>query len=1087
MQDQAPIDYTPSHLIERILAQRQNALHHLPPGGERKTVTSLFADIADSTALIHDCDPEEAQALIDPALGLMMEAVHHYEGYVAKTLGDGILALFGAPLACEDHAQRALFAALRMRDNLVRHAARQAGQPARLLRIRVGIHSGEVVVREVRAEDLHAEYDPVGQTIHIASRLEALAEPNSILATDATYRLAQGYFSFESRGAVSVKGVPEPLRVHRLLGPGPWHTRLQVAQSRGLAHFVGREPELRVLEQSLLKSQQGHGQLVAVAGEPGVGKSRLFHEFKHSARTQSLVLETYSLSHGKAFAYLPLIELLKGYFQIGNHDEDWRRREKIADKVLAVAPALEDRLPLLLFLLGIGELGRRLQQMAPALRRQRTLETVVQLLLAECRRQPLVIVFEDLQWLDSESEAFLACLLESIGQAPVLLLVNFRPEYDFRWAESPGVSLLRLDPLGAAESGVLLDALLGLDPVLVALKARVMADTEGNPFFIEEVVQSLIEEGVLSGPAGRRSLQKSLTTLRIPSSVQGLLSARIDRLGPAEKSLLQTVAVIGREAPWSLIQQVSGQPEVKLRRWLSHLEDGEFLYQRPAYPEIEFCFKHALTQEVAYGSLLSAQRRALHESTATAIEALSRENLDEHCNALAHHFSQSGNTDKALHFLRIAGEQAMHRSASMEALAHFGRAVELLGTLPDSLQRDQRELELQCLLGPTWMAVKGYGSAEVERTYNRALALSRRLSDSSKLFPVLVGLRRYYVLQAEYPTALELAQQMLQLAESTRDSDMRLQAHSALGATLFFQGRLRAARSHLQRAIELYEPEVHQEHAFLYGVDPGLLAMVFEVWRLWYQGFPEQALRFSDRVLDVARASKIPFSLADPLVFRAELHQLRHEPADARTWAEAAIELAAEQGFPYWQARGMVIRGWALANQGDEGEGISLMRQGLADYRATGARVLRPYFLGLLAEVLLDNGHLNEARTSLREALELVDGTGEGFYAAELFRLKGKLLIAGEDGGWNLPAQLAFDKSIELARQEGMLIIELRTLRDLVNLDRNGERMWYSLERLGKLIQRIPEGKGNPDIREADRIFRRFKQVNKKAGKGGDY
>ncbi len=639
----APILYTPSHLAERILAEQAAMEARGDTSGERKTITALFADMAGSTALIQDLDPEEARSLIDPVVALMMEAVHHYEGYVAKSLGDGILALFGAPIAHEDHALRALYAALRMQETMRRHGDRVRLEQGVPLQIRVGVHTGEVVVRSIRKDDLRTDYDPVGHTIHIASRMEGVAMPSSILVSESTHKLTEGYFEFKTLGTTHVKGLREPLAAYEVLGLGALRTRLQVAAHRGLARFVGRQAELERLLEALKSTKAGYGQIVGVVGEAGVGKSRLFHEFKARPQQECMVLETFSVSHGKAFPYLPLIDLLKNYFQITAQDDERLHRERVTGRLLTLDRTLEDHLPYLLYLLGISEPGSALPTMDSAIRRQRTFEAIARLLVRESQNQPLMVLFEDLQWLDSETEAFLDILIEHVPGARMLLLVNYRPEYAHDWARMPGYTQLHLEPLGQAEAQGMLTALLGDHPSLVPLKLLILAKTEGNPFFMEEVVPTLVEERVLLGQPGSYRIEKPPLALHIPTTVQGVLAARIDRLPVAQKELLQTMAIIGKELPLGLIQHVSASPEDKLRPLLADLQAGDFIYERPAFPEVEYAFKHALTQEVAGNSLLTGQRSALHERTAQAIEALFPDRLKDYCSELAHHYSKSGN------------------------------------------------------------------------------------------------------------------------------------------------------------------------------------------------------------------------------------------------------------------------------------------------------------------------------------------------------------------------------------------------------------------------------------------------------------
>src|SRR5437867_1830585 len=580
----------------------------------------------------------------------MMDAVHRYEGYVAQALGDGIFALFGAPIAHEDHPQRALYAALRMQDEMRRYAATLRAQGRAPVLLRVGVNTGAVVVRSIRKDDLHTDYVPVGHSTNLAARMEQLAAPGAILVTAQTHTLTAGYFAFKALGTTQVKGVKEPLPVYEVLGAGPLRTRLQVAARRGLSRFVGRQRELEQLQQALLHAKAGHGQIVGVMGEPGLGKSRLFYEFKLTSHSGCLILEAYSVSYGKASPYLPLIEVLKAYFEITLQDDERKRREKVGGKVLMLDRSLEDTLPYLFALLGIDDSPTSLQHMDPQIRRQRIFAALKRLFLRERLNQPLMLILDDLHWIDTETQGFLDTLSESVASARILLLVNYRPEYRQEWGSKTYYTQLRLAPLGKDEAEELLTFLLGNDTELKSLKQLILAQTEGTPFFMEEVVQTLAEEGVLSGERGQYRLEHAPTELHISPTVQGVLAARIDRLAADEKALLQQLAVIGREFPMSLIRQVVAQPEEALYRVLASLQAKEFLYEQPAFPEVEYSFKHALTQEVAYNSLLLERRRLLHERTAQAMEFLFHSKLEDHYSELAHHYSHSRNTPKAVEY-----------------------------------------------------------------------------------------------------------------------------------------------------------------------------------------------------------------------------------------------------------------------------------------------------------------------------------------------------------------------------------------------------------------------------------------------------
>ncbi|HET9883453.1 MAG TPA: adenylate/guanylate cyclase domain-containing protein, partial [Candidatus Binatia bacterium] len=661
----SPQSYTPKHLAEKILTSK-SALE-----GERKQVTVLFADMKGSMELLADRDPEEARKLLDPVLEHMIDAVHRYEGTVNQVMGDGIMALFGAPLAHEDHAVRACYAALKMQESVKRYAEgvrRSEGIP---IQIRVGLNSGKVVVRSI-GSDLKMDYTAVGQTVHLASRVEQMAMPGSILMTPEALRLAEGYVQVKPIGPVSVKGLTEPVEVYEVTGVGAARSRLQAAAARGLTRFVGRDGETEQLRKALEQARADRGQVVGVVGEPGLGKSRLFFEFTHSHRTQGwLILESGSVSYGKATPYLPVIDLLKAYFKIQDRDDHREIREKVTGKLLTLDKSLEPTLPAFFALLDVPVDDPAWQALDPSQRRQQTLSAVKRLLLRESQVQPLILQLEDLHWIDSETQAMLESLVESLPTSRLLLLVNYRPEYQHGWANKTYYSQLRLDPLPPESAGEILNSVLGNDHGLQSLKELLIERTEGNPFFLEESVRTLVETKVLVGERGNYHLEKKVESTQVPPTVQAVLAARIDRLPLEEKQLLQSAAVIGKDVPFSLLQAITELSDEELRRGLTHLQAAEFLYETSLFPDLEYTFKHALTHEVAYGSLLHERQRALHSRIVEAIEALYSNRLIEQVERLAHHAVRGEVWGKALTYLRQAGAKADARSANREAVSYF--------------------------------------------------------------------------------------------------------------------------------------------------------------------------------------------------------------------------------------------------------------------------------------------------------------------------------------------------------------------------------------------------------------------------------
>ena len=746
---QTPQVYTPPYLAEKILTSR-SALE-----GERKQVTVLFADLKGSMELLADRDPEEARQLLDPVLERMMAAVHRYEGTVNQVMGDGIMALFGAPIAHEDHAVRACYAALAMQDAMRAYAEEARRRHGISVQMRVGLNSGEVVVRAI-GNDLHMDYTAVGQTTHLAARMEQLARPGTTLLTAETLRLVEGLVQVTALGPVPIKGLDGPVEVCELAGASALRGRFQARVAGGLTRFVGRDPELAALRQTLERARAGHGQVVALVGEAGVGKSRLVYEFVHSHHTQGWrVLESVSASYGKATPYFPVLDLLKGYCHLDERDDPRTVRAKVTGQVLTLAEALQDTLPALLALLDVLPDDSPFRTLDPPQRRQHTLQALKRVLLRESQVQPLLLVFEDLHWIDSETQTLLDSLVESLPAAHLLLLVNYRPEYQHGWGSKTSYMQLRLDPLSPASADELLQALLGDDPSLTPLKQLLIARTEGNPFFLEESIRTLVEAGVLIGAPGASRLGTPLDRLQVPATVQAVLTARIDRLALEDKHLLQCAAVLGTDVPLSLLQAIAEVPEAVLHGGLGHLQAAEFLYETRLFPDHEYTFKHALTHQVAYETLLQERRRALHARIVEALEALAGDRVAEQVERLAHHALRGEVWDKALAYGRQAGEKAMARSAHREAVTHFEQALSALPHLPERRETHEQAIDLRINLRHALFAL-GHHEQLLDHL-RKAEALAEALDDQRRLGRVVAFMTEYFRTRGEAERALHSA------------------------------------------------------------------------------------------------------------------------------------------------------------------------------------------------------------------------------------------------------------------------------------------------------------------------------------------
>lgn len=840
----APDLYTPRHLSERILTSKR-ALE-----GERKQVTVLFADLKGSMELLADRDPEEARRLLDPVLERMMEAVHRYEGTVNQVMGDGIMALFGAPLAHEDHGLRACYAALRMQDAVKRHAEdiqRTHGVP---IQIRVGLNSGEVVVGTI-GNDLRMDYTAVGQSTHLASRMEQAAMPGSILLTGATLRLAEGYVQVRALGKLQVKGLGEPVDAYELVGAHAVRTRLQAAATRGLTRFIGRDAELERLQWAWSRAASGHGQLVAVVGEPGVGKSRLFYEFARSRpREPWLMLESGSVEYGKATAYLPMIDLLKSYFKINDRDDHRAIREKVTGQVLSLDDGLGNAVPALLALLDTPFADAEWDKLDPAQRRSRTFDAVKALLVRESQVQPLLVVFEDLHWLDSETQAFLDALVESLPVSRMLLLVNYRPQYQDEWVGRPHYTRLRVDPLQADGVESLLDALLGNEAGLAPLKRMLAERTAGNPFFLEESIRALAEVGALTGSRGAYRLAGSLSAVHVPTTVQPVIAARIDRLAPEHKQLLQAATVIGTAVPFPLLKAIAELPEERLRSGLAFLQSAGFLYEASIFPDPEYAFEHALTHEVAYESLLHEHRRALHGQIMAASENLYADRLAEHIERLAHHSLRGEVWDKAVAYCYQAGAKAAAKSAHEEAVSRFTEALSALERLPRSGKVMTQAIDLRFSLRTSLSPL-----GEFQRSFEllrEAEAIATTLNDQERLARVFTFKALYYWSTGQQDQTLEAADRALATARNVGEGPAQILAR-------LFAGRAWHARGDYAQAISLLEGVVSATDADrtnLLGMAnlPSVGARTWLAWSLAERGEFQAAITRGQEAVFIANA-----------------------------------------------------------------------------------------------------------------------------------------------------------------------------------------------------------------------------------------
>jgi class 3 adenylate cyclase/tetratricopeptide (TPR) repeat protein len=979
----SPESYTPKHLVEKILTSR-SALE-----GERKQVTVLFADLKGSMELLADRDPEEARKLLDPVLERMMDTVHRYEGTVNQVMGDGIMALFGAPVAHEDHAVRACYAALDMQAAIRRYAEEVWRAHGITAQIRVGVNSGEVVVRAI-GSDLHMDYTAVGQTTHLAARMEQLATPGTVLLTADTLRLAEGYVTVKPLGLVPVKGLGAAIEVYELTGAGPLRSRLHAAAARGLTRFVGREGELAQLRQALGRASEGHGQVVAIVGEPGMGKSRLVWEVTHSHRVHGwLVLQAGSVSYGKATSYLPVIDLLKRYFTTEDREGPRVVQEKMTGKLLTLDRALEASLPALLSLLDVPTDDPQWPTLDPPQRRRRTLDAVKRLLLRESQVQPLLVVFEDLHWIDSETQALLDGLVESLPAARLLLLVNYRPEYQHPWGSRTYYTQLRLDPLPPESAEELLGALLGPEPGLDPLKRVLIARTEGNPFFLEESVRALVETGPLSGERGAYRLVRPLPAIQVPATVQAVLAARIDRLPPGDKALLQTASVVGKDVPLALLQAIAEPAEDELHAAIGRLQAAEFLYEAGIFPDLEYTFKHALTHDVTYGGLLQDRRRTLHGRIVEAIERLYPDRLAEHIERLAHHAFRGEAWGKAVTYLRQAGAKAAARSAHREALAYLEQALTALGHLSETRETREQAIDVRFELRNSLFPLAEWG--RIEGYLLEAEALARTLDDQRRLGWASAYMSGHHHATGGHATDVRtFAQRVEAIGETLGDVPLQIAGQYYFVLACHISGDYRGTEHHCRRLMQLLQGDRSRER-FGLAAFPAVLSRAFLARALAERGVFDEGDAHGQEAIQVAEALDHPFSLALACLWLAYLNSVRGELSQAARLLERAVPQCRDWNITYLTPVSMASLGHVSAWSGRIGEGISWLQQALTAYESAGIGWSQSLSVLQLGEAYLLADQVENARACADRAVMVARERGERGYEAWALRLLGEI------------------------------------------------------------------------------------------------
>jgi class 3 adenylate cyclase/tetratricopeptide (TPR) repeat protein len=958
----APSSSAPSALPHAQTVQGARLVaDHTAPEAERRQLTVLFCDLVDSTLLSSQLDPEDWREVVRAYQSVCAEVIQRFDGHIAQYLGDGLLVYFGYPQAHEDDAQRAVRTALGMVEAMATLNRRLEQRLGIRLAVRVGIHTGLVVVGEMggggRQEQL-----ALGDTPNIAARLQGLAAPDTVVISAATQRLVQGYFISHTLGGQMLRGVTAPIEAYQIVRETEVQQRFDVAAARGLTPLVGREPEVGILRDRWAQVQAGRGHIVVLSGEAGIGKSRLVQVVKDEIiGTAALRIEYRCSPYHQHSALYPVIAHLERVLAWRPDDTPEDRLRKLEETVRPSPLPLAEVVPLLAALLSLPLPADRYPPLTltPQRQKQKTLEALLTWLLALTEQQPVLFIVEDLHWIDPSTLEFLTLLVDQGPTACLLTLLTCRPEFQPPWGLRTHLTPIALQRLPQPQVEAMIAQVTGGKALPPEVLQHVVSKTDGVPLFVEELTKTVLESGLLQETEEHYELTGSLPPLAIPATLHDSLMARLDRLATV-KAVAQLGAVLGRTFSYEVLQAVTPLDEAALQQALARLVDAELLYQRGVPPQATYLFKHALIQEAAYESLLKSTRQQYHQQIAQVLETRFPAAVETQPELVAQHYTAAGCGEQAVVYWQRAGELASGRSANLEAISHFTTGIELLQTLPETPERIQHALTLHIALGAALQMAKGQAAPEVEHAYAQAYMLCQQAGETLEILPVLYGLWRYYIARAQLHTAQALGETLLRLAQRAPDPTLSVIAHYALGATWLWLGALPAARSHQEEGIACYTPDQRRAPAFRIGHDLGVGCRVGAALTLWLLGYPDQALsRFHEGVA-LAYELSHPFSLAFARCYAAMAYQLRRDVPAAHEHAEAAITLSTEQGFPYWAAMGMSLRGWALAVQGQGEEGLAQVRQGVAAWRATGAALHMPYFCALLAEAYDHRGHPHE-------------------------------------------------------------------------------------------------------------------------------
>jgi class 3 adenylate cyclase/tetratricopeptide (TPR) repeat protein len=1047
-------------------AQQSGPLSRI--GGERRQLTVMIVDLVGSTALSARLDPEEMGEIISAYQSLVAAEINQFGGHVAKYMGDGVLAYFGWPRAQEDAAERAVRAGLAVAAVVPGIAAPDRDR----LAARVGIATGRVVVGELVGSGEARERAVVGETPNLAARLQTLAEPGEVIVADGTRRLLGGLFAYRDLGPTRLKGFSNPVGAFAIVGEGTAESRFEAmhAADAGLTALVGREHEIALLLDRWERAKDGEGQVVLLAGEAGIGKSRLVRALRERLGSEPhRALSQFCSPYHRNTALHPVIGLLERAAGLRREEPLERQLDRLETMLAFATEDVREHVPPLADLLGIPTANRYPPlELGPQQRKERTFQALLDQLAGLTAREPALAIYEDVHWADPTTLELLGRVVERVQRLPVLVVVTFRPEFVPSWTGYGHVTALSLGRLGRRQGGTMVGRLAGGKALPPEVLEQILNRTDGVPLFVEELTKAVLESGLLRDEGDRYGLEGPLPPLAIPATLQDSLMARLDRLAPA-KEVAQVAAVIGREFPHALLAAVAGSRDDELRDALGQLVGAELVFRRGEPPNAIYTFKHALVRDVAYQSLLNSRRQLLHARIASALEDRFPARAAAEPELLARHHAGAGSAERAISYWRKAAELAIRRSANLEAIAHCDNAETQLRTLPSSAERTQVELEVQLAKGLAVRAGMGYSAPEAERVFLRACELCEELGDGVRLVHALRGLWGFYYVAARWPDAIRVADRLDVVAKCLSDRVGLSVREYVTGTTLLFRGEPRGAPRRLRAALRLYDEGDRDAHIRHSGHDTATSVRAQLTLVQWFLGLPQQALRTSDEGLEMARRVAHPFSLAQMLAYSAIVRVLAREWDAAEAMAAEAREVSTRYGLVTYQALGTMSAGMATAGRGDATKGVWLIQEGMAALRRTGGGCFIPLALGHLALALGASGDAEAALASAAEAVRVARASGELCWEAETLRILGE--VKGAAGAAPDDIQALYRAALEVARQQEAKALELRAAISLARLWAEHGECGQSRDLLGRVYSRFTEGYGTSDLREAKALL----------------